>query len=75
MSNAVSRGPLHGLIRKHGNPVGAIDLPDPWDSFVDEFNRRYASAGLTVECVEGDIASWSPAMAADCLASIGESVM
>jgi hypothetical protein len=28
--------------------VGGVELPSPWESFVEHFNQEYASVGLRV---------------------------
>jgi len=48
MSNAVRRAPLRGVIVLGDRVVGGVDLPSPWDSFIEHFNQEYAAVGLRV---------------------------
>jgi hypothetical protein len=53
MSNPVRRSPLRGIIIQGDRVVGGLDLPTPAESFIDQFNREYASLNLRVQ-VQGD---------------------
>lgn len=48
MSNTLRRPDLCGVIRQHGRIVGGLELPEPHDLFIAQFDREYARIGLTV---------------------------
>lgn len=49
-SNEESRA-LSVVIFDHGEKVQVIDLPDPRDKFIEEFNAKAEESGLTAEAL------------------------
>lgn len=48
MSSSPAREPLTGLILQGDRIVGGLNLPDPPEPFLREFNERYGHLGLRV---------------------------
>jgi hypothetical protein len=62
MSNPVRRPPLRGIIIQGDRVVGGLDLPTPADSFIDQFNREYASLNLRVQVLGESAPASGPVM-------------
>lgn len=54
MSSPRAASPSDAVIVRTDRPVGAVLLPEVEpDSFVEEFNRTYASIGLILSKIDG----------------------
>jgi len=51
MSNQIRRPPLRGMIIQGNRVVGGLDLPNPPEPVIEQFNHEYAAIGLRVEQV------------------------
>lgn len=52
-SSPTSVPTYHAVIHRDGRTTGPVRLPaEQWQAFIGDFNRRYASQGLTISLLQ-----------------------